>query len=261
MIKLIVADMDGTLLDENKKLSPDFWEVEQKLYKKGILFAVASGRQFYNLEEVFEKIKHRILFLAENGTYAFYKGNEIFVKPLDKKSAVEFIKIGRAIKNAFLIVCGKNAAYIENTDQQFVVQLKKHYKKVAVVPDLTKVEDTILKITLCDFGNAEQNSYGYFKKFEKDFKVAVSGKIWLDITDFSANKATAILEIQQQLGISYDETMVFGDFLNDLEMMKTGKYSYAMKNAHAEILKVSNFVTEFDNNNGGVTKTIKALVF
>jgi len=50
--------------------------------------------------------------------------------------------------------------------------------------------------------------------------------------------------------------MVFGDFLNDYEMMQTAKYSYAMKNAHPEIIKIANFTTQFDNNQGGVTDVI-----
>ena len=51
--------------------------------------------------------------------------------------------------------------------------------------------------------------------------------------------------------------MVFGDYLNDLQLMKAGKYSYAMKNAQREIIEAANFVTEFDNNEDGVVKTIK----
>ena len=53
--------------------------------------------------------------------------------------------------------------------------------------------------------------------------------------------------------------MVFGDYLNDLEMMQNAKYSYAMKNAHPEIIKVSNFVTKYDNNENGVVRTIREL--
>lgn len=253
--------MDGTLLDKNKKVGTDFWATEAKLHESGILFAIASGRQFYNIEALMDRIKDRTLFLAENGTYAFYKGKEIFVKPLDKAAAIEFIKIGRTIENGFLIVCGKNSAYIESTNEQFTTEVHKHYNRVTVVADLTQVKDDILKFTVCDFNNAERNSYRYFEQFKANFKVAVSGDIWLDITDFHANKGTAIVEIQKLLGITFDETVVFGDYLNDIEMMQTAKYNYAMKNAHPEIIKISSFITEFDNDNNGVSRAIEALVF
>ena len=51
--------------------------------------------------------------------------------------------------------------------------------------------------------------------------------------------------------------MAFGDFLNDYEMMEVAGHSYAMKNAHPEIKKISRYITEFDNDNNGVVDTIQ----
>ena len=255
-IKLIVTDLDGTLLDSNHNLPPNFWEIEQQLFDNNIVLAIATGRQFYNVIEVFDKIKNRIIILAENGNYAFYRGNELFVNPLVREDANEFVKIGRTINNAFIILCGKNAAYIENTDEKFLSEASNYYSRIIIVDDLTKVDDTILKVTLCDFKDVPTNSYLYFKSFENDYKIAISGSVWLDITGFNANKGVAVQVIQNQLNISFDKTMVFGDFLNDFEMMQTAKYSYAMKNAHPEIIRISNFTTNFDNDNGGVTDVI-----
>ncbi len=260
MIQLIVADMDGTLLDNNKQLPADFWETEQLLHDKNILFAVASGRQFYNLIEVFDKIKERTIFLADNGTFIWYKGETLFIDPLDGNAANTIILTGRKIPDAYLILCGKNAAYVENSDERFLKILYQHYSKVEIVEDLTKVDDVILKVTLADFRSSETNSATFYKYLKTDLNVAVSGLNWLDITNRSANKGNGLKKIQQKLGISFDETMVFGDFLNDLEMMASAKYSYAMKNAHPEILKVSGFVTAFDNNESGVTKTIREFI-
>jgi Cof subfamily protein (haloacid dehalogenase superfamily) len=260
MIKLIVTDLDGTLLDTNHQLPTDFWEVEKQLFDTNIIFAIATGRQFYNVINLFDKIKDRTLFLAENGTYGYYKGIEIFVNPLPKQDAIRFIEIGRKIPSSNVIFCGKNSAYVENENVQFLTEVRKYYEKLQIVSDLTQVNDEVLKITICDFRDVPTNSYTYFKEFENDFKVAISGAIWLDITNFTANKGVAIAKIQKELNISEAETMVFGDFLNDLEMMKTAHYSYAMKNAHSEIIECSNFCTNFDNNNGGVTDIIKQIV-
>ena len=259
-IKLIISDLDGTLLDKNHQLPSDFWEIEQQLFNKNILFGIASGRQLYNIIEIFDRIKERTLFLAENGTHGFYKGREIFINSMPMKSAIQFIEIGRTIKNSFPILCGKNSAYIENTDERFIVEVKKYYTRLEVVADLTKVNDVILKVTMCDFNDVPTNSYLYFKEFSSDFKVAISGEIWLDITSFTANKGVVIKRVQQQLNINYDETMVFGDFLNDYEMMQTAKYSFAMKNAHPDIIKISNYCTDYDNNAAGVTRTIKQII-
>lgn len=259
-IKLIVADMDGTLLNDRKQMPTDFWEVEQQLADQNILFAVASGRQFYNLLEVFDAVKDRILFIAENGSYVLYKGKQLYSHPLGRNSVNELIVIGRKIKESYTIVSGLNSAYIEKTDDRFLDILYQHYNRVAIVDDLTLVEDEVLKVTICDFKIAEKNSYTYFKHLEKDYRIAVSGNSWLDINHIHCNKGIAVEMVQDCFEIAFDETAVFGDFLNDLEMMQTAKYSYAMKNAHSEIIKISNFSTAFDNNNDGVTKTIRALV-
>jgi len=252
--------MDGTLLDDHKNLPADFFEVVQQLQQKDILFCVASGRQYYTLLEEFYDIRGSIIFCAENGTYVAYKNEVIHLHTMKKSDAEMLIAVGRKIDGAFLVLCCKNGAYVENTDAAFLNEVRKYYKCLEIVDDITKVEDDILKVTLCDFKNAEKNSYTFFGDFENDFKVAISGEIWLDITEKSANKGSAVRKIQQDFNISFDETLIFGDFLNDIEMMAEAKFSYAMKNSHPEILKASAFVTAFDNNDSGVTKTIKALI-
>lgn len=259
MIKLIVTDMDGTLLNDKHDLPSDFWETEELLNDKGIMVAVASGRQYYNLESKFEKIKDRMIFFAENGTCVMHKGKELFSNSLDPEAAMAFIDQGRKIDGAQLVLCGKESAYIESKDDSFYKEIKQYYERLQIVEDLQKIEDTFLKVTICDFKGVENNSYLHFKKFENDFKVAIAADIFLDITSLTANKGTAIKKIQKTLNISPDETLVFGDYLNDLEMMQNASHSYAMKNAHPEIIKVSKYITEFTNNENGVLRTIESL--
>jgi Cof subfamily protein (haloacid dehalogenase superfamily) len=259
MIKLIVCDMDGTLLDNQGQLNEEFWELEPKLADKGIKFAIASGRQYYNLVEKFDRIKENLVFIADNGSYVVCRNEQVHIDSLDKESADKFIEIGRKIEDAYVIVSAKSSAYVESTDERFLKEAEKYFKRMAIVADLTKVEDTVLKVTICDFNNSETNSYLHYKPFEKEYKVAIAGKLWLDISDWGANKGTAIKKMQEKFDISYEETMVFGDYLNDLEMMTAGKYSYAMKNAHPKILEVANYVTKYSNNENGVLETIKEL--
>jgi len=259
MIRLIVADMDGTLLNNNHELHPDFWKIEQELFNNNILFAVASGRQYYNLEANFIRLKNRMIFFAENGTHVVHKGKELYVNPLDLDAARGFIELGRTLKGIDLVLCGKNCAYVENKDEKFGTEIKKYYERLKYVKDLTTVEDTILKVTICDWNGVEENSFHYFKKYQEDFKVAIAARVFLDITSKTANKGNAIIKVQEKLNISPEETLVFGDYLNDLEMMQNAGHSYAMKNAHPDIIKASKFVTELDNNENGVLETIRSL--
>lgn len=153
----------------------------------------------------------------------------------------------------------KNSAYIETRDQEFIDEVSKFYERLEIVDDLTQVNDTILKVTLCNFNGVEDHTFPHFVNYTDRFKVAIAAKIFIDITAHDANKGDAIKGIQKELNISPEETLVFGDYLNDLEMMQVAHHSYAMKNAHPEIKEVSKFITEFDNNENGVLRTIESL--
>ena len=260
MIKLIASDMDGTLLNDKDEIHEEFYQVFQELKKQNIIFAAASGRQYYNLAKRFEKIKDDMMFIAENGTFVVYKGEELLLNALDKETAIELIKIGRHIKESYVVLCGKKSAYIESKDERLIKEVEKYYEEYKIVNDLTKVEDDILKVTICDFIGSEENSYTYYNDYKEKLQVSVSGQIWLDITDKGVNKGLAINKLQELLNIKHEETMVFGDYLNDLEMMENAYYSYAMKNGHEKIKEVSNFETDFTNNENGVIETIKKYV-
>lgn len=256
MIKLIATDMDGTLLDSNNKINPEFYEVFEKLKENNVIFAAASGRQYYNLLDRFENIKDNMMFIAENGTFVVHKGEEILLNSLDTNIALELVKIGQTIENAYVILCGKKSAYIDKTDERFMEQVNKYYAKVTIVDNLLNVQDDILKVTICDFGGSENNSYKHYINYIDTVQIAISGEIWLDVMAKGVNKGLAIGKLQKLLNIKPEETMVFGDYLNDLEMLKSAYHSYAMENAHSELKKIARFTAE-SNDNNGVVKAIK----
>ncbi|MCQ2969372.1 MAG: Cof-type HAD-IIB family hydrolase [Clostridium sp.] len=252
MIKFIATDMDGTLLNSNNEIHKDFYNVFQSLKEKDIIFAAASGRQYYNLLERFKDIKDDMMFIAENGTFVVYKGSELIVNALEKNIAKELIKIGRTIPNSYVILCGKTSAYIENDDERLIKETAKYYERYKIVKDLTTVDDDILKVTICDFNGSENNSNNYFNEYRDKVQITVSGKIWLDMVAKGVNKGVAINEIQELLNIDYNETMVFGDYLNDLEMMSSAYHSYAMANAHDTLKKAARFIAKSNDENGVV---------
>jgi hydroxymethylpyrimidine pyrophosphatase-like HAD family hydrolase len=87
----------------------------------------------------------------------------------------------------------------------------------------------------------------------------VSGEHWLDITTETANKGSAIRRLQDAIGVTASQTMVFGDYLNDLEMMDTADYSFAMDNAHPLLRSRARFVAP-SNADNGVVRTISAVL-
>ncbi|MBO3443018.1 HAD family hydrolase [Clostridium sp. CCUG 7971] len=254
MIKLIATDMDGTLLNDKNEISKDFYKVFEELKKKDVIFAAASGRQYYNLLKRFEDVADDMMFIAENGTFVMYKGEELLLNALDKEVARELIKIGRTIEGAYVILCGKKSAYIESTDERFIEETEKYYEEYKIVDDLTKVEDDILKIAICDFLGSETNSHNYYKDYRGKLQVSISGAIWLDIMAKGVNKGVAINKLQELLNIAHEETMVFGDYLNDLEMMGSAYHSYAMENAHDDLKKVARFRAKRNTEDGVIDK-------
>lgn len=259
MIKLVITDMDGTLLDDNHMINEEFWEVFDKLKEKGILFASASGRQYYNLLKNLKQIEDDVYFVAENGTYVVHRGEELFLNALPAEDAGKLIVRARRVEEADIVLCGKKAAYVESRNPKFIQEVEKYYEVYEVVDDLLAVEDDILKVTLCDFTGAEENSHPHFTEYESKYKVTVSGRIWLDIVNKDANKGVAVERLQKMLGIKPEETMAFGDYLNDVEMLEDAYYSYAMENAHPELKKAARFIAGSNNENGVVEK-IKEMI-
>ena len=122
------------------------------------------------------------------------------------------------IKESYVVLCGKKSAYIESKDERLIKEVEKYYEEYKIVNDLTKVEDDILKVTICDFIGSEENSYTYYNDYKEKLQVSVSGQIWLDITDKGVNKGLAINKLQELLNIKHEETMVFGDYLSHAVM-------------------------------------------
>ena len=258
MIRLIATDMDGTLLSSKGQLPDDFNKVFKKLQERNITFAVASGRQYFTLLENFKAVSDDMLFIAENGTYIAYKGEEVAVHPLKREIAHELIKCARTL-GVDIILATSKGAYMESTHEPFLNEVNKYYVKNEIVEDLLKVEGDILKVTICDFRGAEIHSYPAFKQFSEQAQICVAGEIWIDMMARGVNKGMAIRDIQEKLGISYEETMVFGDYLNDLEMLQSAYHSYAMANAHPELKEVARFNAKSNDENGVIEK-IKEII-
>jgi Cof subfamily protein (haloacid dehalogenase superfamily) len=250
-IKLIATDMDGTLLNSKGELSPSFYPILAALKSRGVYFAAASGRQYFNLEKRFESVKDDVIFVAENGSYVVYQNQELYVQALDREVVQALIKTARNIPNAFAIYCGKKKAYVESNAPELWAQFTKYFERYELVDDLLEVaDDECLKVSMCDLAGSATNSYPHFKAWEEALQVKVSAGIWLDISHKLATKGKAMNVLQQLHGITVAQTMTFGDYLNDLEMMQQSYYSYAMENAHADIKNAARFRAKSNDENG-----------
>lgn len=259
-IKLIVSDMDGTLLNSDHEVSQEFFSLYEKLQRKGITFAVASGRQYYSLMERMEPLKEQLSFIAENGAIVMEKGEQVYIQPMDEQIVHEVIKEVRAIGGKYLVLCGREQAYIESTDPQFMKPFLEHYEKYKVVDDLLEVKDDVfLKLTICDLSGAEENSLPKVKHFEKELQVKLSGKIWIDFNHKEAHKGNALKALQKLHGLQKENTMAFGDYLNDMELFENSAISFAVENAHTKVMEAAKYQTK-SNNEQGVEHILRELL-
>ena len=259
-VKLVVTDMDGTLLNSKGKVSSKFFNLFNEIKKQQIHFIAASGRQYQSIVHKLAPIKNDITIIAENGGLAKQGDNELLITNLQPKKIKNTILLLRKIKGTYIVLCGKNCAYIETKNSHFISIFSEYYSAYKIVEDLTKVQDdTFLKIAAYHYECSETHILPAVKHLKNEMQVIVSGEHWLDISHVKANKAVALKMLQNKLGITREETMVFGDYNNDLQMLKLANYSYAMENAHPNVKETARFLTK-NNNNEGVEIILEELI-
>ena len=128
--------------------------------------------------------------------------------------------------------------------------LEEYYPNYTIIFNPNEITEPIYKVALFHEQNSERFIYPFVKHIENHYKVKVSANHWVDISDNKANKGHAIALIQETYGIKPEDTMVFGDYNNDIEMLKLAKFSFAMKNAHPDVKAVANFETKSNDENG-----------
>lgn len=262
-IKLIFCDMDGTLLDENSSLPPDFDEVMTEVIRRGAIFAPASGRQYTALTLQMEKYADEFIFISENGTFAARHDKELFASVMDTSEVLRILKEGNRIPGAYPVLCGKRIAYVNEAFRPYLREMQKYFTQNRIVSDLeaTAATEPLIKIAYCDAeqGDAEHTIYPGLAKLHGPVHVALSSNYWVDIMNPGMNKGFAVKKLQELLQIPPENCAAFGDYLNDLEMLKAVKYSFAMENAHPALFEAANYRAEA-NTAYGVTKKLRELL-
>lgn len=259
-IKLVVTDMDGTLLNSQHEVSERFFEIHTALKKKNIHFAAASGRQYQSILSKLEEIREDITIIAENGAYAKQGNEELFSCGLPLDTLLNAIVFSKNIDGVGIILCGKKYAYIENSNPEFSAMFSQFYSSYKIVKDLRKIKgDEFFKVALYHPECSEKFLYPKLKHLSDALQITVSGKNWLDISHKDANKGNAINKLQKRLGVTAQETMAFGDYNNDLKMLENASYSFAMKNAHPNVKNIAKYET-LSNDDRGVDYILEQLI-
>lgn len=233
MIKLIASDLDGTLLQNGAQILTE--EAKQRiaeLQKMGILFVAASGRQYPNLCRLFGKLSEKMLFICENGAYTVQNGQELDSIPMNREMGIALMQDIYAKEHCEVLLSGKNTSYLQPKTEDYVHRMCSIVKNnVQIVEDLTKVEEPFLKISAYRADGISLSEEYFRNRWGKHLQAVVSDRLWMDFTAFDVNKGQALKKIQMTLGITKEETMVFGDNYNDIEMLEQAEYSFVMEDA------------------------------
>ena len=246
MIKLISSDLDGTILKNGaQELPAGFCDIVKRLKEKGIQFAAASGRQYYNLRLLFDPVKDDIHYIAENGSLCVCHNQVISKGLIERDLGFRIFKAVRERGGCHCLLSCESACYTDSKDPAFIRHILDVVRyDMRIVDRLEEITEPFLKIAVCDFSGTD-NIMAYFQKmFEAEIKVVTSGMIWIEFIAPNANKGTALANLAEHLGVMPEECMAFGDQYNDVEMLKFAGTSYAMADCAPGISQYSTDVTD-----------------
>lgn len=250
MIRLIATDLDGTLLDDQKRIPEEFFPTVKALEGK-TTFVVASGRSYPKVEQDFMEGLKQLYFICDNGAAVWHQGRLLQHQSFSREELAQLIEELQKIPHILAILCGVKGVYHLDGGEEFERDLRSYYINDHVVQDLNQVEDEILKLAVCDLQGPENNSYPRLKdRFGEQFHLAISGRVWVDIMPAGINKGRALASLQRELGVSREETMAFGDFYNDVELLAQAEYSYVMENADQDMKQYGKRIAPSNNQNG-----------
>lgn len=280
--KLIVTDMDGTLLNDDKEISEGNLKAIRMVRGMGIRFAFLSGRQYKFLKEVKEKYDIDVDTIGLNGAEIRNEKGEIIwsrfikkdvakriAKVLNKENAVSKIYVNNMVvankPNSLdkiiddIIISHGHEINDEMVESQYV----RLYGKSKVVNDLSEFLDEVnCDIEKIEVINPDRNVLDKISeeiKMVADVFITSSYKLNIEIMHKDVNKGSAIKEFGDYLGIKTDEIMAFGDNLNDLEMIEAAGLGIAMENAVDLAKAKANYIT-LNNNDDGVAHAIKKFI-
>ncbi|MDA3853561.1 MAG: HAD family hydrolase [Bacteroidales bacterium] len=261
-IKLIVTDLDGTLLDGDEKVPHAFFEQIERLTEQGVKVVIASGRQYFNIKNLFDHQAQNLYFVGDNGALGYFQDELFHATYLPWKKAFELVKIGKTIPGVIPLISASQNTFFEKGNEEIVKFIRRFYRHCVIVNDFVDIEtkhEIPLKVAFYDLAGVKNNSLKLFKNNIPGVVATQSNVHWLDIAPEGTNKGEAIKTLQKKYGISQEETMAFGDYHNDIEMLEVAKYSFAVASAQEEVKALADYQCA-SNKDIGVIDVINELL-
>lgn len=245
MIKMIVTDLDGTLLNKEKKVTEETKKYLSVLKEKGYIIVIATGRIYQEALCATDGASFANYIITDTGSCIYDDKNNVVKKNTIEKNIIKKILAfyNKQIRKLKIYNDVKAFEYEKGQEEEILEQCK---------------EITHSSIEIFNSENFEK-LYEVLKREFHELEIikmqdSFSDKNWLELMPKGCTKFKAIKKLAESLNIKIEKVMAFGDGLNDIEMLKGCGVGIALKNALPEVKKVAKDITSYDNNNEGIRK-------
>lgn len=248
MLKILISDLDGTLLTYgvNKTYISEYNTKQINKWKENNYFTIATGRNITDLKMFLNEanitLKSIVVCLNGSLVYDLNEDKPIYIKNLPKEYAYQIIKHFKENDLGSLNVNGVDYYQKVNTDIN-----EKDYKIL-----LDRIaQNEIIKIGL-HFDNSKYNELeSLLKSFPKSDEISIkkSSNNYLDIQHIKSSKQTGILKMIELLNVDKYKTYAVGDYSNDYEMLIAAHVSFAPDNAGSHIKEIVDYLLPHHNLN------------
>lgn len=275
MYKLIAVDLDGTLLDDSKKIPEDNVSVMRELIDKEYEVVIATGRRYWEAKDFIKVIDRHMVILANNGNIVRdIEDDKLLIKKYLKIE--DFKKVAKESKERGLyplllvddyengIDVVVEAGSVSEFHNIYISRAQERYREVE---DYLEMDDVnILSVVYAGDKKDMEELYDYItQRYPDIYKSHLMEHInlaeaLLEIMNPLGDKWLSLLEYAKDRGIDQSEIIAIGDDNNDVEMIKNAGCGIAMKNGSAFVKDVADIITEKDNNESGVAFELKRLL-
>lgn len=232
MIKLVISDVDGTILTKTETaVSEGVLSAIEKLKKAGKKVAVASGRTYGSLEKLFAPVKQDLYFICCDGAVIIHNDNVLYCKQIGAGDVIDIIRRPE-YENCGILLCTPKIPYVVQGSEDFSITAETQSgEETFYIENLYSIKDPIVKIAVWSKdGRAEPLNF-----LPKSVRVAYNVGEWCEYTSAISNKGLALSDLQMRLYLSKLDTAAVGDGVNDIEMMKKAKISASANNSAKEL--------------------------
>lgn len=241
MIKLIVSDVDGTILAKSEnRVSDKIFAAIENLKKAGKTVAVASGRTYGSLEKLFAPVKKDLYFICCDGAIVIHNDKVIYCKQIGMGDVMDVLKRPE-YENCGILLCTPKIPYVIRGSEDFSITAETQSgEETFYVEKLYDIKEPVVKIAVWSKdGNAQPLNF-----LPKSLRVAYNVGEWCEYTSAISNKGLALSDLQMRLYLTKFDTCAIGDGINDVEMMKKAKIAVSANRAGDELKSVCSYHTE-----------------